>query len=71
MNYFGYLAALALAAFALTMSGCTKQEKTLAGVGIGATSGGIIGGAAGGPGGAVGGAVAGGVLGGVIGHNIK
>ena len=54
----------------LVMSGCSKQEKTLSGVALGAGTGALIGGAAGGTGGALVGAGLGGVVGGVIGHNV-
>jgi uncharacterized protein YcfJ len=63
---------LLLATFALgamvSFSGCTKEEKTVAGVVIGAGTGAAIGGAAGGGGGAAIGAVVGGAAGGIIGH---
>ncbi|MBX9830720.1 hypothetical protein K2X40_02100 [Candidatus Babeliales bacterium] len=52
----------------LFLASCTKEEKTLAGVAIGAGSGALIGGAAGGGTGAAIGAVSGGLLGGVIGN---
>lgn len=61
------LATLALGAMG-SFSGCTKEEKTVTGVLIGAGTGAAIGGAAGGGGGAAAGAVIGGVTGGVIGH---
>lgn len=60
-------ASLALGAM-ISFSGCTKEEKTVAGVLIGAGAGAAIGGAAGGGGGAAIGAVVGGTAGGVIGH---
>jgi hypothetical protein len=61
------LATLALGAM-VAFSGCTKEEKTVSGVLIGAGTGAAIGGAAGGGGGAAIGAVLGGTAGGVIGH---
>lgn len=51
-----------------TFSGCTKKEKTVAGVLIGAGAGAGIGAAAGNGGGAAVGAVLGGATGGIIGH---
>ena len=53
----------------ITTSGCTKQEKTLTGIGIGAATGGIIGGATGGGTGAALGVVGGGLVGGLIGNS--
>ena len=50
-------------------SSCSRKEKTLAGIGIGAVTGGVIGGAAGGGTGAAVGVVGGGVIGGLIGHS--
>ena len=55
---------------ALTFSGCSKEEKTLAGVGIGAGTGALIGSAAGGTKGGLAGAAIGGVAGGLIGHSL-
>jgi outer membrane lipoprotein SlyB len=54
----------------LLISGCTKDEKTIGGVALGAGTGALIGSAAGGTGGGVAGAAIGGVAGGVIGHNL-
>jgi hypothetical protein len=54
----------------LLCTGCTKKEKTVAGVLIGAGTGAAIGGAAGGGGGAVIGAGVGAVGGGLIGHSL-
>jgi uncharacterized membrane protein len=60
---------MVVTALALT-SGCTKEERTVTGVALGAGTGALIGGAAGGgAGGVIGGAAVGGLLGGVIGHN--
>lgn len=53
-----------------SFSGCTKKEKTVAGVLIGAGAGAGIGAAVGNGGGAAAGAVIGGVTGGVIGHEM-
>lgn len=63
---FALMALGAIVAF----SGCTKEEKTVGGVLIGAGTGAVIGGAAGGGGGAVAGGVVGGVAGGLIGHSL-
>jgi uncharacterized protein YcfJ len=50
-------------------SGCTKQEKTVSGVAIGAGSGALIGSAIShGAGGPIVGAIAGGALGGILGN---
>ncbi len=51
-------------------SGCTKKEKTVGGILIGAGTGAAIGGAAGGGGGAAIGAGVGAVTGGIIGHSL-
>lgn len=63
--------ALVMVAGVVTMlAGCTKEQKTVSGVLIGAGSGALIGGAAGGGGGAIAGGVIGGVAGGAIGHSL-
>ena len=62
--FFGTFALSAL----IALSGCTKEEKTVAGVLIGAGTGAAIGGAAGGGGAAAIGAVLGGTAGGIIGY---
>ena len=54
----------------LLLTGCTKQEKTLAGAGIGAGVGAGIGAAAGGGGGALACGALGAVAGGLIGHSM-
>ena len=54
----------------LMIGGCTKKEKTVGGVLIGAGTGAAIGGLAGGGTGAAIGAVGGGVAGGLIGHSM-
>jgi uncharacterized protein YcfJ len=56
--------------YLMVTSGCTKKEKTVGGVLIGAGTGALIGGAAGGGGGAAIGAVVGGAGGGIIGHSL-
>lgn len=61
---------LLLCAATCLIAGCTKQEKTAAGVIVGAAVGAGIGGAAGGGGGAVAGGVVGGVTGGLVGHSL-
>ena len=54
-----------------TLTGCSKQEKTLAGIGLGALTGAAIGGVAGGGvGGAAIGAGIGGLTGGLIGNSM-
>lgn len=55
---------------ALTFTGCTKKEKTIAGVAIGAGAGAAIGSAAGNTEGAVAGGLIGGVAGGLLGHSM-
>lgn len=65
------LVAMVFAASSLTMMGCTKTEKTVAGVVVGGGSGALIGGLAGGPVGAGVGAGVGAVVGGVVGNQIK
>lgn len=57
-----------ICAGAVLLGGCTKTERTIAGVAIGAGTGGLIGGLAGGPVGGAVGAVSGGIVGGVIGN---
>lgn len=52
----------------LGLSGCSKQERTIAGILIGAGTGALIGSAVGGTGGGVAGAAIGGITGGVIGN---
>ena len=59
-----------LTATVATFSGCSKKEKTLAGIGIGAATGGIIGGTTGGSTGAALGVVGGGLVGGLIGNSM-
>lgn len=54
----------------LLLSGCTRDEKTVAGVLIGAGSGALIGGLAGGGAGAAIGGVTGGFAGGLIGNSM-
>jgi len=54
----------------LAISGCTKEEKTVAGVVGGGALGAGVGAAAGGTEGAVAGGLIGGVLGGVVGHSM-
>lgn len=55
----------------LMIAGCSKGEKTAAGVGIGAATGAVIGGAASRDvGGALLGGALGGIAGGVIGHSM-
>ena len=54
----------------IAISGCSKKEKTIGGVAIGAATGALIGSAAGGTGGGIAGAAVGGILGGVIGHSL-
>jgi uncharacterized protein YcfJ len=70
MKFMKYALFGALAVSAVLMCSCTKEEKTVGGVLIGAGSGAIIGGAAGGGGGAAAGAVIGGATGGIIGHSL-
>ena len=54
-----------------TLTGCSKQEKTLAGIGLGALTGAAIGSIAGGSvGGAAIGAGVGGLTGGLIGNSM-
>lgn len=54
-----------------TFTGCSKQEKTLSGIGLGAITGAAIGGIAGGGlGGAAIGAGVGGLTGGLIGNSM-
>jgi hypothetical protein len=57
------------AALVLSAVGCTKNQKTLAGAGVGGAVGAGAGYALGGPGGAVIGGVAGAAGGALIGHN--
>ncbi len=52
----------------LVTSGCTKKQKTVAGVIVGAAAGAGIGSALGGTGGAIGGGLGGGLLGGLVGN---
>jgi len=56
--------------YLMVTSGCTKKEKTVGGILIGAGTGAAIGGAAGGGGGAAIGAVVGATGGGIIGHSL-
>ena len=58
---------LSLVGASATFSGCTKEEKTVGGVVLGAGLGAGIGAAAGGGGGAVAGGAIGGLAGGLIG----
>lgn len=55
----------------LLVSACSKTERTVAGLALGAGTGALIGGAAGGTGGAVAGGVLGGALGGILGNASK
>lgn len=55
----------------LLCAGCSKTEKTVSGVVIGAGSGALIGGACGGGTGAAIGAGVGAVAGGIVGSNVK
>ncbi len=64
------LLVLVLLAGTLLIIGCSKKEKTIGGVLIGAGLGAGIGAAAGDAGAAVAGGAIGGVAGGVIGHNM-
>ncbi len=66
INVFG----IVLAGVALTLSGCSRTEKTLAGALIGAGAGAGIGAAAGGGGGAAIGAGVGAVAGGITGYSL-
>jgi hypothetical protein len=52
----------------IVLSGCTKQERTLSGILIGAGTGALIGSAVGNTAGGVAGAAIGGTVGGIIGH---
>ena len=61
--------ALALGS-AILISGCTKEEKTVAGVVTGGAAGAGIGAAAGGTGGGIAGGAIGAVTGGLIGHSL-
>lgn len=71
MNKVTRLIALAVAVSSLTLlTGCTKQEKTISGVLIGAGTGALIGSAVGNTGGGVAGAAIGGVAGGLIGNSM-
>ena len=69
-NILSILVAVALIATLTMVAGCTKQEKTVGGVLIGAGTGAAIGGAAGGGTGAAVGGVSGGLLGGIIGNSM-
>ena len=64
------LATVALIVTLTVVTGCTKQEKTVGGVLIGAGTGAAIGGVAGGGTGAAVGGVAGGLVGGIIGNSM-
>ena len=70
MKNFKFTLACTFISLSLLFSGCTKQEKTLGGILIGAGSGALIGGAAGGAGGAVAGGAVGGIAGGLIGNSL-
>lgn len=69
MNIVRNVCALVILSIVVLCSGCTKREKTAAGVLIGGVAGAGIGGAAGGAGGAVAGGILGGVTGGLIGNS--
>jgi uncharacterized protein YcfJ len=60
----------ALVALCVGASGCTKQQKTVGGALMGATTGGLIGGFAGGGTGAAIGVVGGGLIGGIAGNSM-
>lgn len=70
MNRMFYVFGLLVLGTLILCCSCTKEEKTVAGVAIGAGSGAIIGGAAGGGTGAAIGAGVGGLTGGLIGHSL-
>jgi uncharacterized protein YcfJ len=70
MKFIPIIGMIALFGSLVFITGCTKEEKTISGVAIGAGSGALIGSAAGGTTGGVVGGVTGGVLGGVIGHSL-
>ena len=70
MRGIAYFFGIAAFGTLLLCAGCTKEEKTVSGVVIGAGSGALIGGLAGGGGGAAAGGVVGCVLGGVVGHEM-
>lgn len=71
MNKVMRLIALAVVASSLTfLIGCTKQEKTISGVLIGAGTGALVGSALGNTGGGIAGAAIGGVAGGLIGNSM-
>lgn len=63
-----YVGLSLVAASMLIVSGCSKQERTLAGALIGAGAGALVGSAAGGTGGGVAGAAIGGITGAIIGN---
>lgn len=65
-----YISILLLGCLLTLMAGCTRKEKTLTGVVIGAGTGVAIGAATGGAGGAVAGGLVGGGLGGIIGNSM-
>lgn len=69
-NMLSVLATAALLVTLTVVSGCTKQEKTLSGIGMGAATGALIGGVSGGGAGAAIGGVTGGLVGGLIGNSM-
>ena len=64
------VAAIILFSGTMLLMGCSKEEKTVGGVLIGAGTGAVIGGAAGGGGGAAAGGILGGITGGLIGNSM-